>query len=333
MEFLPLNPSLYRRLGEVFGEVKIANQGVACSVQPTTTREHQMIVGGEYYRVNCPFCAMRNMHDLRQRLWIHHRWGVGAPGDTQTYDDFRWTAHYSEGNVHRRRRMTSIFEGKQYDTRLNSVPYPGRCINIDQLPSMHDAVTYMTARGFDPVQLTHEYGVKYCEHCDGENWMATGRIIFPIVMDGKMVTWQGRYVGKADWRQIPKYYTGKFTHKGQCLFNFDKAKPYRFVIVCEGPTDAIAIGKNAVAIMGKSLSDPQFILLSQHWDMIVLCIDGEAYEESEMMYERLRGIKPVVRVQLPDKADPASMIHQDPDYFYQLLDGVCRSAGYDLLAL
>jgi len=343
----------------VFGEVRFANQGVGCSMGFDVVRGQKMLVGGEYYRVNCPFCAMRKMHDLRQRLWIHHRWGIGPPDNpdgTPTRDDFRWAAHcfngeclkqsperrdqlismvYAEPNHGRRRRDNPVYQGVQYNTKPGNVSDPGRCIRIDQLHPTHDAVRYLVDRGFDPTHLAVNYGVKYCEDCQGENWQATGRIIFPVMMDGAQATWQGRYVGNIDWKAhgIPKYYTCKHTHKGMCLFNFDKAKPYRFVFVVEGPTDAIAIGDNAVAIMGKSLSDPQFQMLAKFWDVIVLCIDGEAYDESEEMYYRLAALKPVVRVQLPDKADPASMIYEDADYFYQLVDGACRSAGYDLLSL
>jgi len=360
MDVRPLNPALYRRLCEVFGEVKIANEGVACTVLANPiTGQSKMLIGGEYYRVNCPFCAMRNMHDLRQRLWIHHRWGIGPPdilGYETPRDDFRWAAYcfnseclkqgpsrrgqllsmiYSEGNHYRRRKATEIRGGRQHDTSLSAVPTPGACIRLDQLPLQHYAVQYMVNRGFDPVKLGIEYGVKYCEECHGENWLATGRLIFPVIMNSQQVTWQGRYIGDLDWQAtgIPKYYTCKFSHKNLCLYNFDKARQARFVIVVEGPTDAIAVGPNSVAIMGKALSDPQYCYLAKYWDVIVLCIDGEAYEESEEMYRRLIQVKPVVRVQLPHKMDPAQMIHEDKDYFFQLVDGTCRMAGYDLLKL
>jgi len=64
----PLCPGLYDLLRREFGEVTIANEGEEIVAtqrwNPVERRtELDMIQPGEYYRVNCPYCA-----DGRKRL-------------------------------------------------------------------------------------------------------------------------------------------------------------------------------------------------------------------------------------------------------------------------
>ena len=343
----PLNSYLYRRLGQLYGTVKIANPGVGASGSWLSVGGHQqfnIINPGEYYRINCPFCAIRGTPDVRQRLWIHHRWGVGM---ADGHDDHFWWAavcynenclaeptflqelrsavYYAFGGG----QPTNILVAVAPDTtqELHAIELPTGCVSINQLPDDHAARRYLQQRGFDPTYLANRYGLQYCQDHDPRYPYVANRIITPIVMRGELVGWQSRYVGETDWRAVPKYYTCPGMAKRMVLYDYDEAKKQPFICVTEGVTDAWAVGDGAVALLGKTMSYPQCELLQQ-WPAVVLILDADAVDDAEDVYRRLADKVPVVRVTLPTGTDPASI---DKDVLWDLIYGASTSAGIDLL--
>ena len=76
----PLNKGLYSALVSQFRHVEIGNRGETAHVsyspiwEPRKVRLRAEVFGGEYYRINCPYCS-----DTRQRLWISYRWAEVDP--------------------------------------------------------------------------------------------------------------------------------------------------------------------------------------------------------------------------------------------------------------
>jgi len=162
--------------------------------------------------------------------------------------------------------------------------------------------------------LTH-YGVTYCQKAPPHLRQAEGRIITPIYRCGLLQGWQGRWPDDLNWKEtnIPKYYTMPGFQKATCLYNMDTAQRYNLVIVTEGVTDAWATGPWAVALLGKTLSQPQQGYLMQSWNRepVVLMLDPtEANAMRDMQKRLLRHAElrggPVCIVQLPDGRDPGS---------------------------
>jgi hypothetical protein len=153
---------------------------------------------------------------------------------------------------------------------------PGHLIPLDQLPESHPALRYIIDRGFSRWSLQHEYGVAYCEHALMPYGMASNRLYIPIHRNGVLVGWQCRYLGTPESGAPPKYFSMRGMPKNKLLYNFDNAKDSALVVVCEGPTDVWRIGRPAVAIFGKTLSQAQKLLLETHWlhRPIVLMLDG-----------------------------------------------------------
>lgn len=94
-------------------------------------------------------------------------------------------------------------------------------------------------------------------------------IVFPVFMDRSLVYIQGRAMWNPPpevskermktWLQLTGYRktlnppaVGLNAIGGEVLFNYDVASTYECVVVCEGPVDAIKIGPNAVALLGKT---------------------------------------------------------------------------------
>ena len=80
-----------------------------------------------------------------------------------------------------------------------------------------------------------------------------GRVIIPYIFREKIIYWQARALDES----ITPRYKNPTIEKENIFFNMDEL--YRYtddpLFVCEGPTDALSIGKNAVALLGSTLSE------------------------------------------------------------------------------
>lgn len=92
----------------------------------------------------------------------------------------------------------------------------------------------------------------------------SGRVIFPFWRGNKVVFFQGRSLSNSHY---PKYLTPDTMYgikSSDVLYPFDVKQNY--VVVCEGPTDAIALqleGVNATSTQGSHISTTQMKILSQ----------------------------------------------------------------------
>jgi len=91
------------------------------------------------------------------------------------------------------------------------------------------------------------------------NWYVTdevsyaGRLLIPYFFKGKIIYWQGRAMDNS----ISPRYKNPSVEKNNIFFNMDEL--YRYtndpLFVTEGPIDAVSIGKNAVALLGSTLTE------------------------------------------------------------------------------
>lgn len=95
----------------------------------------------------------------------------------------------------------------------------------------------------------------------------SNRVIIPFFKDGKIVGYTARAIGDAKPKYISEQQPGY-------VFNLDRQQNNReFVIVCEGPFDAISI--DGCAILGAEIKDSQNWLLAQLGKEIVLVPDRD----------------------------------------------------------
>ncbi len=150
------------------------------------------------------------------------------------------------------------------------------------------ASIYLQSRGYSPDdidELEERYHLKYA---------TTGpfayRVIWPIYMHGKLVTWTGRAITKS----IARYKTLSRTDNPPALEAItDTLVDYPYLayhggeklFVCEGPTDATRVGFLgqhmdifATCLFTKNISDKQVLLLenlSRHYRKMFLLLDSE----------------------------------------------------------
>jgi hypothetical protein len=285
---------LYRKLKEIFRHVEIANEGQELQDRYRKVGyqiRHEVVSPGEYYRVNCPFCG-----DSRKRLWINHRFAefkhlavcynetrcLSGQLGAQSRKDL-WAIVFGNAN----RVVLPVAEGtrRDIDAELQEIGLPGDILFLTELTPDHEAIKYLVSKKYDTGYLTTNYGVGYCTSVlSNEHRPLTNRIFIPIIMHGKLIGWQGRYVGDIDWkaRRVQKYFNLKGMHKSNVLYGFDSAVKSDTVVLCEGVPDAWRIGTNAVALLGNSMAANQKALIVKHFagKKIAVMLDGLAYDDS-----------------------------------------------------
>jgi len=144
----------------------------------------------------------------------------------------------------------------------------------------------------------------------------------------QFVGWQGRYIGAADWKTVPKYWTGRGGHKSQWLYGLDDAIGMPFVIIVEGATSVWRLGSGAVALLGKSASHWQIELIEKHWRKAIIALDPDAWSAAldvrDLLARRRIG---TVLLRLPDGTDPDSV---GVDLFWQLAVEAAVSQSVEL---
>jgi hypothetical protein len=354
---MPLRPDLYRRLVTRarscgFGEVKTYHEDEEMIAHLEDDWAHpgrkklKVEVQGEYYAVNCPFCF-----DTRNRLWINYLWGrhdprvrglnlwlaicynencLAKPGRVmELYDMIFGDVRDSPG------RYDPLNRGRRRTGQLRSDSYrPAGPIvtRLDWLPDYHPGNLYLTSRGYDYRRVGRGFGLCYCFQAAPEFPLASHRIIAPVWFGGKLVGWQGRYLGEPP-AGVPKWLTMSGMKKSALLYNFDRASKSGYVVVCEGVGDVWAYGGEAVALFGKGMSDRQANLIASTWGQgaVVILLDGDAPREAQKTHDALGPrVRRKVIVPLPADTDPG-------DYPREALRAyvleLARLRGVDLAAL
>ncbi len=154
-----------------------------------------------------------------------------------------------------------------------------------------------------------------------------GRLIFPINnISGQPIALGGRIIENLDY--LAKYINSPetvFFKKGSNLYNLDLARKLsnkiNHIYLVEGYMDVVGLSKNgienAVANLGTSLTDKQISTLSQFFDDIIICFDGDesgykaALRAAENAIKELKPEKQISFLFLPDKEDPDSYVNKN----------------------
>jgi hypothetical protein len=226
-----------------------------------------------------------------------------------------------------------VKRGKRDSSQLKEIDWPGKVVPLHELPRDHPANDYLRSRGFDPYQLSKEYGLRYCSQASQGFGLASERIIVPIFMNKKMVGWQARFVGERDWKNcpVPKYWDRPGMPKRLMLYNFDVATQQSFGVLQEGVTDVWSTGKNAMGLLGKSISSAQRQLLafSFHRKPLLVMLDGDAQVDNECIVHEMKasnrvGVGIIV---LPDEKDPGDF---EPEANMSFIRAAAKAQGINL---
>jgi len=233
------------------------------------------------------------------------------------------------------------------------MPDPGPCIRLDTLVLAyphHEAVTYLSGRGFDPAFIGKYWGASYCV-TSPRFQQAAGRIIIPIfhTLDGTIaqVGWQARYIGDDvhgepfNKARVPKYWTSPCLPRHLLAYNVETALQHPTVVIVEGATDVWNVGPMATAVLSTSASEHVLQLIAigmrRHGNkaVVIVALDPQPPRRVNprptphpiaKLTKRLSALLPgrVVPLYLPGECDPGSI---DRRLFLRLARDAVRQRG------
>lgn len=264
-------------------------------------------------RVNCPFCAK----DYKQHLYVSldkktahcFKCGYAASWITFVMDVTGLPYYKAVGELY----VEPKLRGDLTDTvleRMNQAIVPSvpkivvehydlpadyRQLSIEdtgKLPMR--AKAYLTVRGFGP-KYWRRYKLGVAESIGY-------RVIIPI----ERGYWQARRIIKF---LEPKYMNPKEEAR-HILFNAQAILMYEEVVICEGAFSAMAVGGNAIALIGKEATEEKIgRLLDSRVKRFVIALEPEAFSTMGTLADILvsDGRKVIIwRYMKGDPADPAS---------------------------
>lgn len=171
----------------------------------------------------------------------------------------------------------------QYESRNNILNHLNKRIPLAkhlELPT--DTFTtaereYLRKRKFSP-RFLHE---KYKVVGGGITGEWKFRIIIPLIINGKIVSWTGRTImnkKKADELEIPRY--KNLSIEESCvnpktsLFNLDNCHKSS-VILTEGAFDVFRLGDNSMCCFGSALIEEQIAVIADRFEKVFILFDNE----------------------------------------------------------
>ncbi len=161
-----------------------------------------------------------------------------------------------------------------------------------------------------PREIAMQYGIRYCP--------PTGRVMFPVEVDGRLLGWQGRYI----WPETEEGEDGKLIEIPKILSNRelsgvrsnvlmfqDRLKGSEHAFLSEGPVDAVKghlCGGN-VCSMGKKVTPAQLKVILDHGvKRLYLGLDPDAMEMTTWIVRELYSEVEIRVLPIPFKAPDGS---------------------------
>ena len=142
---------------------------------------------------------------------------------------------------------------------VSRLPVGATALHGNKLAKLHIAKKYMKKRGFGP-KYWKRYNIGYMD----------GRIIIPIEGD----YWQGRAIFA---RTVPRFMSPAIPSVA-LLFNYHVLAKYPEIVVTEGAFSAMAVGDNAVGLVGKNPTREKIERLKQsHAKKFIITLERNAY--------------------------------------------------------
>lgn len=168
--------------------------------------------------------------------------------------------------------------------------------------SAYKYITHEKKRNLD-YNYARMAGVGYCD--DGKY---AGYIIFPFHEKGRLTFFQGRaFIQQGTKMKNPdeeEFGIGK----SQIIYNVDALFMFKEVDIVESIINAITLGEQAIAILGKSISSYQFYqILNSPVEKLNIILDPDATDKAIQLALSLCHFKKVRVVILPDEEDVNSI--------------------------
>ena len=202
----------------------------------------------------------------------------------------------------------SISEEEQEIITKNPFSLPSYCKKMT-----HRHRQYLEKRKFDSYKLEREWGLLGTNH-HGEYKL---RIIIPIILDGKIVSFEGRDItGKSQMRYKACHTNMEIIHRKYIVYGFDKLQETKHknrCIIVEGVTSAWRLGAGTVATFGIDYMAQQVLFLAQRQiktAFIMFDPEEHAQEQAEKLSCQLSGFgidAKIIDISKEKTEDPAAL--------------------------
>ena len=244
--------------------------------------DHHHVSSDEWVNIDCPYCSPRS---LRFRMGYNKEKGFvtcWTCGRHPLVESLAEATGLPFGRIRESLKGVTREWVRTEEVRGKLVLPMG----IKPLGRLHRQ--YLKKRGFDPDEIASVWGVQGIGLAVKLSW----RLFIPIHHKGEVVSWTTRAIGE----EVRARYVNADKHEekipaSDLLYGEDHAT--HCIVVVEGPIDAWAIGKGAVAIMGlkkESYKRKQVARIASY-PVRYICFDNE-----EMAQRRARRLAKEVSV-------------------------------------
>lgn len=229
--------------------------------------------------LKCGSSRLRWNHPAKQ-TWVC--WGCGRSGSTidliATYEEVSYMQAYqfvldSYNGGDADWTVAPILD-KQERPQILPMEWPRGAQILSPCALHAPGWAYLHYRGITAEQAA-QYQIAY-----GVGGRLRNYLVFPVYMQGHLVYWQARatwdppvhlegeerkaWVRDTQYRKTLNPINEPNTlGGGEILFNYDQAHSYDYVVITEGPVDAVKVGPFAVALFGKVAQTAKVFWLRQ----------------------------------------------------------------------
>ena len=234
--------------------------------------------GVSYHCFNCGFkCSWQPGRNLSGKMRKLLQW-LNAPDDT--INKLALTVMQENEGVQTTQQLVEL-------PKFNTVPLPDDAVKIADITEFNKysmaVLEYMSARGLN-LDDTDYYWSSSLGYRD--------RLIIPFYYEKRIVGWTARTV-QSD--KQPKYMSEQ---QPGFVYGLDEQGPNKvFIIVCEGPVDALHV--DGVALLGSEIKDQQAMLINRVGKEVIVVPDKD--EAGAKLIDQ--AIELGWSVSLPDWAD------------------------------
>ena len=265
-----------------------------------------------WVQVDCVFCGDNGQHlGINMAEGYCNCWKCGHHPLSDFISGVLQVPYYKSFEIIRQYTKTTV---QGLKTRAKPLPSPTDLQfprYTKELQQNHR--NYLIRRKFDPDKLVKEFGLKGTAHLGDYSF----RIIAPIYLNNKMISFQGRDVtGQAELRYKACKKSLEVLHHKDSLYAIDLARGQKQVLIVEGITDVWRLGKGSVSCFGIEFKKKQIKMLAKYWDTIFVLFDEEeqAQEKAQELAWMISSLGKTVEIITGIDGDPGDMAQENADY-------------------
>jgi len=265
----------------------------------------------------CPFCMDSNFHcGINLASGGFHCWVCGEKGGLwkllREMEDFKgqhissiiakFVLDHGNTPINNYNATTDKLDGK----KPIKFSWPEHI--LEDLPKPHK--DYLLSRHFDPDFLAKKYNLKAVYNIGKHKF----RIIVPVIINKKKVSWVAAWVLRKQFSDVTPYLNcipeESVMPINHCLYNYDSIKDV--AVIVEGITDVWRCGAGFVASFRKGLTSEQIkLLMEKKPKKVFVFYDSDATRESYKFANEISGLFPAVEVLELPTGDPGDLTQQE----------------------